>query len=353
MNIREYFKDVIAIEKIINNKKDRKKIIKEIAKSDYVKSLKRDLFIVDNEKIDIYEDVDEEIPYKCSNRIYNLKVNFRITLGLRDKKIKKCASKIPHKHDCYELIYVYDGTYLQYIGGRCIELKKGEACFLGSDVKHREEPLGENDTVFFICFSKNFFKEDIIKYLSSKDLIEQFIKCDKENLQEKYILFKKNNCDCNIILENIINEYFKKDIASTLITIGYIIRFLEILINSYKCTLIKENIFNTKNILFKEIEQYIDDNINNISREKIANDLHYNSNYINSIIKINTNLTYSEYVLNKKLDVSVKLLKNTDLSINKIIKCVGYTNKSYFYKIFISRYGFKPQEFRKILKNEI
>ena len=348
MDIREYFKDVIFIENIIKNENDYEKIIDLIQKSDYIKSLERELNILDNKKIDLYRE-DKEFFYKSSNRTFNLKVNFRITLGVRDKKIKQNRLKISHKHDCYELIYVYDGSYSQYIGEKYIKLKKGDACFLDCGVNHIEEPLGESDTVFFLCFSKRFLRENIIKYLSSKYLIEDFL----NNYKENYIIFTKDKYDCNSIVKGIVKEYFRNDSGRNFILNGYIIRFLESLINSYKLTLISEDIKNKKIILFKEIEKYIEDNIKDISREKIANKFHYNSSYINRIIKLNTNLTYSEYVLNKKLDIFVKFLKNTDLSINKIIKIIGYTNKSYFYKVFISKYGVKPKDYRKILKNQL
>ena len=71
------------------------------------------------------------------------------------------------------------------------------------------------------------------------------------------------------------------------------------------------------------------------------------------IIRKNTGLTYSEYILNKKLKLAINLLKNSNLSINNIIKEVGYINKSYFYKVFTNKYSMTPQEFRVMFRNNL
>lgn len=350
-DIREYFKDVLDIENIIKNETDDKKIIKYILQSDYMKSLNRDLFILNNEKIKSYEEIGEDLNKKDNDKIYDLKVSFRVTLGLRDKKIKR-ISRYFHKHNCYELVYVYSGTYTQYIGEKCIVLKAGESCLLNPEIKHKEEGLGENDTVFFICFSNYFYRKEIISYINSRKILKNFLAFDENTMEEKYIIFNTKNNNCNDILDNIVYEYFNCDMASELLINGYVIRLFDKFFSKYECNIIKDSICTKKMKLFREIDNYIEKNISNISRKGLAEYFHYNENYINMIIKENIDLTYSEYITHKRLAIATDFLKNGNLSINKIIKEVGYTNKSYFYKIFMNRYGIKPKEFRDLFKNK-
>lgn len=41
------------------------------------------------------------------------------------------------------------------------------------------------------------------------------------------------------------------------------------------------------------------------------------------------------------------ILLHSDLSVEEIINCMGYENKSFFRKIFKEKYGKNPLEFRK------
>ena len=47
-----------------------------------------------------------------------------------------------------------------------------------------------------------------------------------------------------------------------------------------------------------------------------------------------------------KLQNACALLKNPDISINKIIDSVGYSNSTHFYKIFKKSYGVTPIDYR-------
>ena len=63
-------------------------------------------------------------------------------------------------------------------------------------------------------------------------------------------------------------------------------------------------------------------------------------------IKKATNYTFKELVQEKRLSVAKDLLENTSLTISAIIEEVGYENSSYFYRVFKSKYGYTPKQFR-------
>jgi len=41
------------------------------------------------------------------------------------------------------------------------------------------------------------------------------------------------------------------------------------------------------------------------------------------------------------------MLKNTDMKIEEICEALGYTNRSFFNRLFIERYGMTPTKYRK------
>ncbi|MBQ5798953.1 MAG: helix-turn-helix transcriptional regulator, partial [Clostridia bacterium] len=65
--------------------------------------------------------------------------------------------------------------------------------------------------------------------------------------------------------------------------------------------------------------------------------VHYDFYRISHEIKNRTGKTYTELVQDKRLSQAAYLLKNTNISAEEISEAVGYSNKSYFYRIFTER----------------
>lgn len=348
MEIRKYFKNNIELEEKLLNCKIKGAKIEIILKSNYIKSLNRDILIFTQDR------PFEEQVYKVENR-YELNIDFKIDLALREYDEDGFPFRTVHSHNFIEMIYVYSGKYKQIINGETIILEKGDCCIINPNIKHKDYPITRDDEILFISVSTNYIHDNLYDYIGEIEVLDAFFLCHNEDgkFTNQYILFKNGNTrKANDLIQIIVNEYFNEDIASKYILKGYFLRLLDLFIKEYKIIEMIKNQNHKNSLIFDKIENYIKANIINISREQIANSLHYNSNYINTVIKKHTDLTYSEYIINKKLEFTVELLKNTDFSINKIINEIGYTNKTYFYKIFTSKYGMKPQEFRKMLKEK-
>ena len=100
-------------------------------------------------------------------------------------------------------------------------------------------------------------------------------------------------------------------------------------------------------ILRIKIEQYFDENLMDASLNGLANFLGYSPIYTSALVKKITDETYKKFLQKKRLEVSATLLLQTDLSINEIVKKVGYENASFFRKIFEEKYGTTPLNYRK------
>ena len=100
-------------------------------------------------------------------------------------------------------------------------------------------------------------------------------------------------------------------------------------------------------ILFVEITDYINRNLNNISISQLSGEFHFQEDYFNRLLKSQTGLTYTEYVQSLRLKKAKMLLLTTNLTVDSIAREVGYQNKGYFYKIFTERYRLTPAQLRK------
>jgi len=82
----------------------------------------------------------------------------------------------------------------------------------------------------------------------------------------------------------------------------------------------------------------------------LAEDLSYDAGYLTKSFKKHYGLTITEYIQQTRIDMARYLLWATDLPIEEISKTVGYSNKTFFYKIFTRATGMTPSEVRKVYR---
>lgn len=64
-------------------------------------------------------------------------------------------------------------------------------------------------------------------------------------------------------------------------------------------------------------------------------------------IKDITQMTPSEYIRSVKINHATHLLKTTNMTVQEIMFCSGFNNKSYFYREFAKIYHMSPKEMRE------
>ena len=96
----------------------------------------------------------------------------------------------------------------------------------------------------------------------------------------------------------------------------------------------------------KEIvgEQYM----NNLTIQTIAEQIYLTPNYICMIFKQMTGLTINQYITEVRIDRAKKYLENPAVKLAEIGVMVGYTEPSYFSKIFKRYVALTPREYRQL-----
>jgi len=83
-----------------------------------------------------------------------------------------------------------------------------------------------------------------------------------------------------------------------------------------------------------------------LSVESIADYIGLNASYFSRVFKNVTGKTVLEYITLKRLEVSKKLLQETNLTINQIAQNVGYNNVHSFLRFFKKYEGITPGDYR-------
>lgn len=117
--------------------------------------------------------------------------------------------------------------------------------------------------------------------------------------------------------------------------------------SSYQSLLEKKRTEDNKPIRFAK--QYIRENYGKpISLESVSELAGFNPTYFSTLFKKETGLTFTEYLLQTRMDAAKDLLKDTNLNISVICERVGYSDHKYFSKTFTRLTGLKPNQYRKL-----
>lgn len=84
-----------------------------------------------------------------------------------------------------------------------------------------------------------------------------------------------------------------------------------------------------------------------LSLEAIADQLHYNPNYLSGIFKREYGSNFGDYVLNYRLSVAKRWLIESKMTIKEISERLQYNNPQNFIRFFKKKEGMTPGEYRK------
>lgn len=84
-----------------------------------------------------------------------------------------------------------------------------------------------------------------------------------------------------------------------------------------------------------------------LSLSDVASHFHFNPSYLSTFLSSHLAEGFSEYLNRVRVDKAAELLQATDLAIADISVQVGYSDHSYFTKVFKKLKGMSPSQFRK------
>lgn len=109
----------------------------------------------------------------------------------------------------------------------------------------------------------------------------------------------------------------------------------------------RENMNQGKKTLKKALA-YIEENYmqESLSLNEIADSMEVSPNYFSAMFSQEMQMTFVEYVTEKRMEKARKLLQETDMRANEIALAVGYRNPHYFSFVFKKTQGCTPREYR-------
>lgn len=103
--------------------------------------------------------------------------------------------------------------------------------------------------------------------------------------------------------------------------------------------------------MIEEILEFIRSNPSIVNLKVLSQRYNYSISYISELIHKETGLTFSQTLKSIRMAQSLKLLTNTDKTLNEISEAIGYTSTSGFIVAFQDMYNMTPSEYRRSNSN--
>lgn len=248
------------------------------------------------------------------------------------------TSDVWHKHMFFEFALNLKGEYENFIDGKRIVVKEGNVVLLRPDDLHNSCNFSEEHLHRDIYVSKekmkaicDVFDKDLYKKILEKPLVIDFYlhKTELDVIARDLEIFNGPEKPEQLTFESL---------HTAIVT--YIIGLW------IKRKYTKEELPKEIMDLLSKINSgmFINNNI-----EEIAETTNYSHGYLCKIFKKYMGVSLLEYVRDFKMNYSLTLLTNKELSIMEISNMLNYDVPSSFINAFKRKYGVSPREMRKRL----
>ena len=231
-----------------------------------------------------------------------------------------------HWHEETEILLLRRGEIAVRCGDRMISAKEGDCIVINGNELHK----GIGGECEFLClYLPPFFYEG--QYYTFKHLI-------RDKLVNDTVLA-------------IYERYKDKKHTNILAVKGFAYLLISHLIDSHTDAIYTE--FRFKKHLetsdrINDAVRYIEQNyFDNISTKHLSKICHLSEGYFCHLFKTVTGRTAKEYVLVKRIDKAVDLLKVTDMTVLEIAMQCGFSDANYFSRVFKKYKNRTPSSYRR------
>lgn len=244
-----------------------------------------------------------------------------------------------HAHDFWELILVFNGTYLEQINGKNVTLQRNTLSVVRPSDEHSMQALAKNVGELKLQVEKTTFKNvfsslepNLYLSLLSPDYVSFSIsERAKQNLVSLAVKLQSENL-----------EKTEREVVTSQLFVAFMQEILEFYRNP---NAVETDRFPDR---ISQITMILNDkeNVNKTLQEALA-ELNYSYVHLSRLFKKYMKVTLSQYFTSVKLTHARILLENTSMRVIDVASAVGYYSAPHFNTAFRKRFGVSPAKYRK------
>lgn len=254
-----------------------------------------------------------------------------------------------HVHDFIEISYVFSGEGYQCVNGVTRHVQRGDCLFLNFSDVHSFYPIGSIGIINCLV-NPAFISSELVDSENALDILTLTSFKDfsgyAEDFTSIFTFAGHEILDVEALLDNMLQEYEQKECGYKVAIKGYFDVLLTKIFRIQK-RLSNLDIQNEVMKIAPQVLEYIEKNYNKkISLSELAEQSFYNPTYFSTVFKTCFGITLTDYITEKRITSAFKYLNDSNLTIERISRLVGFKNKNQFYKKFKEHTGQTPTEYR-------
>ena len=254
-----------------------------------------------------------------------------------------------HRHEFFELIYVYHGAYLNRMEEGEVLMEAGDLMLLNTNVLHSPCLFRREDIAFNILISRRLVQDRLIPQLASNELLFPFFyHCIHSGAAIKqFILFKAAPRESKTLAEQLILEalgkprYYREALPSLLHLLLLSLSRSGHLSGGQAPPDDGERFFEL------QLHEYILQHLCTATLPDAARSLTYSPAYLSRKVRQALGITFSQLLTDYRVRRACTLLLDTAMSQEEIARAVGYVDASHFIRKFKENLHVTPGEYRK------
>ena len=270
-----------------------------------------------------------------------------------------------HKHDFIEAVYVHKGRgqhRMYAMDGDTYEsypIIAGDIFLIAADRQHAYYD-NHDLTVYNIIFQSEIFGDAAAALSSMPGLIDFLIMeplfREEDQFKRKLHLAPQQARYVQEQLDQIISELRNAELGYQLsaksLFIQLLVKLGRFFSEQRSVTEIGDSADDGRQRAIEQAIRYMESNYNeSLSLDDIATQVFLSPNYFSELFKRRVGVAPWEYVTQLRLDEACVLLKKSDRAITDIALSTGFSDSSYFSKIFKERFAQTPSQYRKDKKS--
>lgn len=254
-----------------------------------------------------------------------------------------------HTHDFFEINYVYKGDCINLIERESLHIKTGDFLMLHPGTFHTVYADSQSKVVN-ILIRPAYFKRAFSNVQGiGASSIALFINNANSNSYYKYVM-----CNAEFVRQEVtslMEEEVENDFNSNIMQEALLSILICKLLRKAEQTVISDMRCSASNIMI-DMLQYIYDNYNSVTLSEISEKFGYSIAHICRMFSSQTGKTFGDILTEIKMEKATAYLRDTDFKVCEIAQLVGYDSNEYFHRLFKSRFGITPLQFRFLYSSQ-
>lgn len=248
-----------------------------------------------------------------------------------------------------EIFQVVAGRIVAQIGTDTVRAESGDILFIPPDMMFRVESEDGPASVRGITFSNSIIEQNMDKF--DTEVFDMFYIQSKS----RAIVFDSAHAvqlQLSALISTCCEEYSTRDVCYKLPIRANIYLIMATLLRFYCGSkneldrMIYHNVLRLRPVM-NYISEYFKDKI---YVDDLAEMINVSPDYFTKMFKESIGKTPIDYINALRVNYSMDLLTNTEMSMSEIADIIGFCNPNYFHKIFKQYMGTSPLGYRKSTK---